>query len=131
MPLMLDLGQLCAGKLRDEPSPAFVVYNRETKKQEARISCVAVDTSGQKTKVLVCMDPLVLRSYQAAHGSVKPGDPLQINVIKKKFEAARREYGGDYAYAVLTTDTLSRAPSAQAAAQAKPQPQPQEESTPE
>lgn len=116
MHLILDLGQLCAAKMLGQDSPAFIVRNIKTNKDEARISCVAVAANGIKRGVVICMEPLVLCSYQAVHGSVKSGDPLHILPTDFDIEIERRSFGSDKAYFVITTDTLSRAPLAHQAA---------------
>lgn len=122
MHLLLDLGQLCAAKMRGQESPAYTVRNIKTGKDEARVSCVAVAPNGRKRGVVICMDPLVLRSYQAVHGSVKTGDPLHILPTDFDIEIERRTWGNDKAYFVITTETLSRAPLAhQASKQAQEQ----------
>lgn len=115
MHLLIDLGQLCAGKLTGQLSPAYIVTPPTTGKQEARVRCVAVH-QGKKLQVLLRMDPLVLRSYEAMHGQVRSGDPLDINVCEPvKIEVYKRDYAPDGTYFLITTDTLSRAPSAQEA----------------
>lgn len=112
MHLLLDLGQLCAAKMRGQESPAFIVRNLKTDKDEARVSCVAVAPNGVKRGVVICMDPLVLRSYAAVHGSVKSGDPIHILPTDFDIEIERRTWGNDKAYFVIHTQTLSRAPLA-------------------
>ena len=115
MHLLLDLGQLCAGKLTGQPSPAYIVTPPATGRQEARISCVAVH-QGKKLQVVLRMEPLVLRSYEAVHGQVRSGDALDINVCEPvKIETYKRDYAPDGTYFLITTNTLSRAPSAQEA----------------
>lgn len=116
MHLLLDLGQLCAAKLRGQESPAFVVHNVKTNKPEARVSCVSVAPNGTKRGVVICMDPLMLRSYEAVHGRVKAGDPLHILPTDFDIEIERRSFGSDKAYFLITTETLSRAPLAYHAA---------------
>lgn len=121
MHLLLDLGQLCAGKLTGQPSPAYVITLPGTSKQEARISCVAVH-QGKKLQVVLRMEPLVLRSYEAVHGQVRSGDPLDINVCESvKIEIYKRDYAPDGTYFLITTNTLSRAPSAAEATAARSQ----------
>jgi len=111
MHLLLDLGQLCAAKMRGQESPAFIVQNVSTGKPEARVSCVAVQSNGKKRGVVICMEPLVLRSYEAVHGCLKSGDPLHILPTAFDLEIERRSFASDKAYFLITTDTLSRAPA--------------------
>jgi non-ribosomal peptide synthetase component F len=122
MHLLLDLGQLCAAKMRGQESPAFLVQNVKTKKTEARVSCVAVAPNGEKRGVVICMDPLVLRSYQAVHGSLKTGDPLHILPTDFEIEIERRSFAADKAYFLITTETLSRAPAPAHSKEPKPTP---------
>lgn len=124
MHLLLDLGQLCAAKVRDQESPAFVVRNPETGKPEARVSCVAVHGNGKKRGVVICMDPLVLRSYEAVHGRVKSGDPLHILPTGFELEIERRSFASDQAYFLIKTETLSRAPAPSPAQPKQPKPTP-------
>jgi hypothetical protein len=119
MHLLLDLGQLCAGKISSHPSPAYTITAPSSGKQEARVSCVAVH-QGKKLQVVLRMEPLVLRSYEAVHGQVRSGDPLEINVCEPvKIEIYKRDYAPDGTYFLITTNTLSRAPMPGAAKEQK------------
>lgn len=116
MQTTLNLGHLCVAKPgAGRVLCSYPVYDpaHPGKPIEMRVICKAVEQregKAIKRAVVLRMEPMLLKNYELVNGQIKPGDALYINATDWKCEIEHSPWM-QRVYFLITTDTLSRAPT--------------------